>query len=110
MILVSLSFSPSLLPPSFSLLSQGFMTASLQTYAREHLEAIDNLSFAYKILSVPPEEIKVAPSDGVIVFGIYLEVQTHPRIWAICRTILCFYRYLQSFLSHTMYFMLSLYL
>jgi Dynein heavy chain C-terminal domain len=58
----------------FSLLSQGFMTASLQTYAREHLEAIDNLSFAYKILSVPPEEITVAPSDGVIVFGIYLEV------------------------------------
>ena len=50
------------------------MTASLQTYAREHLEAIDNLSFAYKILSVPPEEITVAPSDGVIVFGIYLEV------------------------------------
>ena len=53
------------------------MTASLQTYAREHLEAIDNLSFAYRILSVPIEEITVAPADGVIVYGIYLEVQEH---------------------------------
>ena len=53
---------------------QGFMTASLQTYAREHMEAIDNLSFEFSILSMPSEEIKDAPKDGVIVFGMYLEV------------------------------------
>lgn len=56
------------------------MTASLQTYAREHMEAIDNLSFEYAILTKPPEEIKEAPADGVIVFGMYLEVQIRTRI------------------------------
>jgi len=52
---------------------QGFMTASLQTYARKHMEAIDNLSFAFEILTIQPEEIQEAPQDGVIVFGLYLE-------------------------------------
>ena len=50
------------------------MTASLQTYAREHMEAIDNLSFEFSILTMPPEDIIDAPKDGVIVFGMYLEV------------------------------------
>ena len=53
------------------------MTASLQTYARQHMEAIDNLSFQYEILSAAPDEITEAPADGVIVFGMYLEVR-HP--------------------------------
>ena len=51
------------------------MTASLQTYAREHMEAIDNLSFEFSILTMPPEDIIDAPKDGVIVFGMYLEVR-----------------------------------
>ena len=51
------------------------MTASLQTYARQHMEAIDNLSFQYEILSTPPDDITEAPADGVIVFGMYLEVR-----------------------------------
>lgn len=54
------------------LLLQGFMTASLQTYARKHMEAIDGLSFSYRILYEPLESIE-APEDGVIVFGLYLE-------------------------------------
>ena len=49
------------------------MTASLQTYARKHMEAIDGLSFKFKILTVLPEEIVESPEDGVIVFGLYLE-------------------------------------
>ncbi len=49
------------------------MTASLQTYARKHMEAIDGLSFEFEILKVAPEEITVAPEDGVIIFGLYLE-------------------------------------
>lgn len=48
------------------------MTASLQTYARKHMEAIDGLSFAYEIINKPIEEL-VEPEDGVIVFGLYLE-------------------------------------
>jgi dynein heavy chain len=53
--------------------AQGFMTASLQTYARKHMEAIDGLSFKFKILTVQPEAITESPEDGVIVFGLYLE-------------------------------------
>ena len=49
------------------------MTASLQTFARKHMEAIDGLSFEFEILKVAPEEIVVAPEDGVIIFGLYLE-------------------------------------
>jgi len=52
---------------------QGFMTASLQTFARKHMEAIDGLSFEFEILTVAPEEIQESPDDGVIVFGLYLE-------------------------------------
>jgi dynein heavy chain len=52
---------------------QGFMTASLQTYARKHMEAIDGLSFEFHILKQQPEEILTSPEDGVIVFGLYLE-------------------------------------
>lgn len=49
------------------------MTASLQTFARKHMEAIDGLSFEFEILKVAPEEITTAPEDGVIIFGLYLE-------------------------------------
>lgn len=72
--------SPSAFPLHVFFFPQGFMTASLQTYARDHLEAIDNLSFAYQILSTPPQDIKEAPADGVIVYGLYLEVRTYVRL------------------------------
>ena len=49
------------------------MTASLQTFARKHMEAIDGLSFEFQMLTQAPEEITDAPDDGVIVFGLYLE-------------------------------------
>lgn len=49
------------------------MTASLQTYARKHMEAIDGLSFEFEILNTPAEEITESPEDGVIVYGLYLE-------------------------------------
>lgn len=49
------------------------MTASLQTFARKHMEAIDGLSFEFEILTIPPEDIVESPEDGVIVFGLYLE-------------------------------------
>jgi Dynein heavy chain C-terminal domain len=72
------------------------MTASLQTYARDHLEAIDNLSFAYQILSTAPQDIKEAPADGVIVYGLYLEVHTYVQLFSI------HYRYLCDSLCYNM--------
>jgi dynein heavy chain, axonemal len=54
---------------------QGFMTASLQTYARKHQAAIDTLSFRYNVLSKTVEEVQTAvpPEDGVVVYDLYLE-------------------------------------
>lgn len=49
------------------------MTASLQTYARKHMEAIDGLSFEFEILKDKPEDIEQSPEDGVIIFGLFLE-------------------------------------
>lgn len=49
------------------------MTASLQTFARKHMKAIDGLAFEFKVLTIKPEEITERPDDGVIVFGLYLE-------------------------------------
>lgn len=49
------------------------MTASLQTFARKHMEAIDSLSFEFEVLKTEPEEITESPEDGVIVYGLYME-------------------------------------
>ena len=50
------------------------MTASLQTFARKHMEAIDGLLFEYHIkLSLKPDDIPEGPDDGVYIYGLYLE-------------------------------------
>lgn len=50
------------------------MTASLQTYARAKMEAIDGLLFEYHIkLSMVPEDVTEGPEDGVYIYGLYLE-------------------------------------
>jgi hypothetical protein len=41
------------------------MTASLQTFARKHMAAIDRLSFEFEILQSAPEEIQTGPDDGM---------------------------------------------
>jgi len=66
---------PAAFPLPVFFFPQGFMTASLQTYARKHMEAIDNLSFEFEVLrnGLEPENITTAPEDGVIIFGLYLE-------------------------------------
>ena len=66
---------PAAFPLPVFFFPQGFMTASLQTYARKHMAAIDGLSFEFEILrnGLQPELITDAPEDGVIVFGLYLE-------------------------------------
>lgn len=64
---------PAAFPLPVFFFPQGFMTASLQTYARKHMVAIDSLSFEFDMLRTPPEDITDSPDDGVIVFGLYLE-------------------------------------
>jgi len=64
---------PAAFPLPVFFFPQGFMTASLQTFAREHMEAIDNLSFEFEILDTPPELLTKGPADGVFLFGLYLE-------------------------------------
>lgn len=52
----------------------GFLTGVLQNYARKYNQAIDTLSFSFKVLDVPDETaVKEAPTDGVIVYGLYME-------------------------------------
>ena len=56
---------------------QGFMTASLQTFARKHQVAIDSLSFTFNVLNDTDVSHDISscdpPEDGVIVYDLYLE-------------------------------------
>ena len=52
----------------------GFMTGTLQTYARKHRKAIDLLSFSFKVQPfIDPEEVRAPPKDGIFVYGLFLE-------------------------------------
>ncbi len=66
---------PATFPLPVFFFPQGFMTASLQTFARRHMVAIDTLSFEFDVLrnGLQPELITEGPEDGVIIFGLYME-------------------------------------
>merc|ERR1711871_942419 len=49
---------------------QGFMTGSLQTFARKYMVAIDTLSFKFGICGFDPPETH--PEDGVLCSGMML--------------------------------------
>ena len=52
----------------------GFMTGALQTFARKHNQAIDELEFSFKIRKEQdPGEIGKAPEDGIYVYGLFIE-------------------------------------
>lgn len=68
-----LNGEPAAFPLPVFFFPQGFMTASLQTFARKHMESIDTLSFEFNVLHESPEELTVGPEDGVYLFGLYLE-------------------------------------
>jgi len=70
---------PTTFPLPVFFFPQGFMTASLQTFARKHMEAIDGLNFEYHILEQAPEEITESPDDGVYLYGLYLEGASFDR-------------------------------
>lgn len=53
---------------------QGFMTGILQTHARQYKIAIDQLAFAFEVLTVETaEEIEEKPEDGVYIIGLFLD-------------------------------------
>ena len=52
---------------------QGFMTASMQTYARRTHIAIDTLMFSSEIRPYYKEDVTEGPKDGVNVHGLYLQ-------------------------------------
>lgn len=88
---------------SYFFFPQGFMTGTLQNYARQHLIAIDQLSFSFEVLPVTQwpdvtnpeneEYEKTLPpiEEGVLVYGVYCDAfrwdldnmkmaDEHPRI------------------------------
>merc|ERR1711998_240319 len=80
-----LNGEPSSFPLPVFFFPQGFMTASLQTFARKHMESIDTLSFEFSVLREHPEEIQTGPEDGVYCFGLYLEgARFDSTSWMLC--------------------------
>ena len=52
----------------------GFMTGSLQTFARKHQEAIDLIKFSFKVMTViNAEDIYEPPDDGMYINGLFIE-------------------------------------
>lgn len=52
---------------------QGFMTATMQTYARNTGKPIDTLDFATHVLDVQGHEIEEAPEIGVNIHGMFMQ-------------------------------------
>ena len=52
---------------------QGYMTAALQTYARDKRIAIDTLDFRTEVTKMSPDDVSGRPSKGVYVYGAYME-------------------------------------
>ncbi|EFN73504.1 Dynein heavy chain 1, axonemal [Camponotus floridanus] len=49
---------------------QAFLTGTLQNFARKHIVSIDTIDFSYKVLISKPKQ---KPSDGCIIYGLFLE-------------------------------------
>ena len=64
------------LPTCFALpvffFPQGFMTGTLQTFARKYMVAIDTLEFEYEVLKLDGDP-EAGPEDGVLCSGLNLE-------------------------------------
>jgi dynein heavy chain len=52
---------------------QGYMTAALQTYARDMTIAIDTLDFRTEVTKMSPDEVSMSPPQGVYIYGAYME-------------------------------------
>lgn len=58
--------------PSF-FFPQGFMTASLQTYARKNATAIDTLAFRTNVMPWTVSDVHAKPEIGVYIHGLYMQ-------------------------------------
>jgi dynein heavy chain len=59
---------------------QGFLTGVLQTHARQHRIAIDQLAFEFTVLHEEgPTEIEEKPEDGVYIYGLYMDGARYNR-------------------------------
>ncbi|RHY81434.1 hypothetical protein DYB37_003901 [Aphanomyces astaci] len=52
---------------------QGFMTGTLQNFARKYQTAIDCLGFTFAVMECQADSITSSPSDGIYVDGLWLE-------------------------------------
>ena len=73
-------------PPAFWIAGfffpQAFLTGTMQNHARKYQLPIDTVSYGYQLTHDVPEEVTAPPTDGVLIFGMYLEgarinAQTH---------------------------------
>ncbi|KAJ1632319.1 dynein heavy chain domain-containing protein [Pavlovales sp. CCMP2436] len=59
---------------------QGFMTGSLQLHARKYAIPIDTLNYSFAVQKEEAaEEIEVAPKDGVMISGFYMDGARYDR-------------------------------
>ncbi|XP_069015317.1 dynein axonemal heavy chain 2 [Embiotoca jacksoni] len=54
-------------------LPNGFLTATLQSYARQHNISVDTLSWEFIVSTVDDSVLRFPPKDGVFIRGLYLE-------------------------------------
>jgi len=52
---------------------QGFMTGTLQTFARKYMVAVNTLTFTFDVMKENKEDITESPDDGVICWGFSFE-------------------------------------
>ncbi|CAM9848246.1 unnamed protein product, partial [Choristocarpus tenellus] len=64
---------PACFPLPVFFFPQGFMTGTLQTYARKYQVAIDTLNYRFNVMTEDPSDIKEAPEDGIYCHGLWLE-------------------------------------
>jgi dynein heavy chain len=64
-------------PPAFWMSGMfyphGFMTGTLQAYARQTGTSVDVLGFKFTIMEMPAEEIDKSPEAGVYVYGLFMD-------------------------------------
>merc|ERR1711988_1676851 len=65
---------PSSFPLNLFFFPQGFMTGTMQTFARKYKVPVNRLNFSFEVLDadLTPDQIE-EPDDGVICNGLYLE-------------------------------------
>lgn len=68
-----LNGQPKAFPLPVFFFPQGFMTGTLQTYARKYQVAIDTLSFKFEVLHMTHDEVEEAPDDGIYIHGLFME-------------------------------------